>query len=171
MNWSVRLSPLLAVTLVAVWFMASATRRVDALGPTVLMFYGGSLKAPVYVSGQDAGAFGDLLTPARVPPRDVAGRPYLKVAAFWGPLSDPALKGIRVLTDLTPEMAWQHGKLFPPTATQPAVLLVTPLHVKNIQAVPDFADDGRFSWGGALSPTALVVLQKASVVSATKTAR
>ncbi|HVQ43210.1 MAG TPA: hypothetical protein VMS54_13415, partial [Vicinamibacterales bacterium] len=61
-----------------------------------------------------------------------------------------------------PEMAWQHGKYYPATGSKPAVLVVTTLHKKASQSVPDFADEGLFSWGGALSPAAA-----AAVVTAT----
>lgn len=152
----------LAVALAAGVLVASATRPVHALGPSVLMFYGGSLASPVFVTGADAGLFGNLLAASNVPQKDMAGRSYLKVAAFWGPASDPALRGTRALADLRPDMAWQHGKYYPATATQPAVLVVTPLHVKRASGLPDFEHAALFSWGGALSPGAASAAQAAT---------
>src|SRR5262245_25133510 len=102
----------LVVPLAAVALVVAATQRVDALGPSVLMFYGGTLPAPFYISGAEANSFGDLLTPAKLSANELVGRAYFKVAVFWGPQSDPALRGITKLADLRPEMAWQHGKYY-----------------------------------------------------------
>ena len=156
----------LVIALAAISLVVGATRRVSAIGPSVLMFYGGTLKAPVYISGKDAGLFGGLLEPAKVTVADTTGRAYTKVAAFWGPASDPALRGTKTLEELKPDMAWQHGKFYAPTATGPALLLVTPLHQKQGQTVPDFANDRLFSWGGPLSPAALAAVQQIVLLKA-----
>jgi len=137
------------------------TQRLDAIGPSVLMFYGGKLPAPVFVTGADANLFGDLLTPSKVALKDTDGRAYLKVAVFWGTQANPTGLGV-ALKDLKPEMAWQHGKYYPATASKPAVLVVTTLHKKASQSVPDFADQALFSWGGVLSPAATAAVASAT---------
>ncbi len=137
-------------------------QRVDAIGPSVLMFYGGKLTAPVFVTGAEANLFGDLLTPSKVAAKETEGRAYLKVAVFWGTQANPTGLGVTKLTDLKPEMAWQHGKYYPAIGSKPAVLVVTTLHRKNAQSVPDFRNEELFQWGGALSPAAT-----AAVVTAT----
>ena len=142
-------------------FVLALAQRVDAIGPSVLMFYGGKLAAPVLVTGADANLFGDLLTPSKVSAKETEGRAYLKVAVFWGTQANPTGLGI-ALKDLKPEMAWQHGKYYPATASKPAVLVVTTLHKKASQSVPDFADDQLFSWGGALSPAATTAVKAAT---------
>jgi hypothetical protein len=141
--------------------VCALAQRVEAIGPSVLMFYGGKLTAPVIVTGADANLFGDLLTPSKVAVKETEGRAYLKVAVFWGTQANPTGLGV-ALKDLKPEMAWQHGKYYPATSSKPAVLVVTTLHKKASQSVPDFSDAALFSWGGALSPAAT-----AAVVTAT----
>jgi hypothetical protein len=128
-------------------------QRVDAIGPSVLMFYGGKLTAPVFVTGADANLFGDLLNPSKVAVKETEGRAYFKVAVFWGTQANPTGLGV-ALKDLKPEMAWQHGKYYPATGSKPAVLVVTILHRKNAQDVPDFSREELFQSGGALSPAA-----------------
>jgi len=130
--------------------------RVDAIGPSVLMFYGGTLPSPILVTGADANLFGDLLTPSKVAAKDTDGRPYFKVAVFWGTQSNPTGLGVK-LTDLKPEMAWQHGKYYPAIGSKPAVLVVTALHKKVNATVPDFSNEASFTWGGALSQAAAAV--------------
>jgi hypothetical protein len=137
-------------------------QRVEAIGPSVLMFYGGTLAAPVFVTGADANLFGDLLTPSKIATKDMSGREYLKVAVFWGTQSNPTGLGVTKLTDLKPEMAWQHGKFYAAAGTKPAVLVATALHRKANQKPPEFNDEASFPWGGALSAQAT-----AAVVTAT----
>jgi hypothetical protein len=149
---------------VGVLVLGSA-QRVQAIGPSVLMFYGGKLQTPVLVTGAEANLFGDLLTPSKVAPADIAGRTYLKVAVFWGTQANPTGLGVK-LSDLKPEMAWQHGKYYPATGSKPAVLIVTTVHKKTAQRAPDFTQDESFVWGGALSPAAA-----AAVVTATTGAK
>jgi hypothetical protein len=72
------------------------------------------------------------------------------------------LNGVRVLTDLKPEMAWQHGRFYPPTARHAAVLLTT-LFTKRAQGpAPDAM--AAFSGGGPVPPAALDVLARAGIV-------
>ena len=139
-------------------------QRADALGPSALMFYGGTLAAPVYVTGAEANLFGDLLTPSNVAVKDIEGRPYLKVAVFWGTQSNPSGRGVP-LAQLKPDMAWQHGKYYPATGSKPAVLIVTTLHRKVAQDLPDFRNDAAFLWGGALSPAATTAVMNATHAS------
>ena len=152
------------VTLTAGVLLFALGKRVEAIGPSVLMFYGGTLTAPVFVTGADANLFGDLLTASKVAPKDTDGRAYLKVAVFWGTQANPTGLGV-ALKDLKPEMAWQHGKYYPAAGSKPAVLIVTALHKKAGQRVPDF-NEASFPWGGALSPAAA-----AAVLSATNGAK
>src|SRR5215204_668140 len=115
-------SMMLAVTVFMLVF--GLGRPVQAIGPSVLMIYGGKLPAPVFVTGSDANLFGDLLTPSRVASKDTDGRSYFKVAVFWGTQANPTGHGVP-LANLKPEMAWQHGKYYPAVGTKPAVLIVT----------------------------------------------
>ena len=153
------------VALTAGVLVLALSQRVDAIGPSVLMFYGGALPAPVFVTGAEANLFGDLLTPSKVAAKDTDGRSYLKVAVFWGTQANPTGHGIPI-ANLKPEMAWQHGKYFPAAGTKPALLLVTTIDKKGAKVPPSFDSDSQFPWGGALSPAAA-----AAAVSATTKAK
>jgi hypothetical protein len=133
-----------------------------AIGPTVLMFYGSPLKHSVFVTGADAGLFGDLVRPSTVAATETAGRPFVNVALFWGSPADPAVNGVRTLAELTPDMAWQHGRFYPATATQPALLLATAF-TKRPQPTPAPTENTAFVCGGALPPSAVAVLERVGI--------
>ena len=151
----------LATALLITATLLIVTSPLQALGPTVMMFYGGSLQKPVLVTGADAAAFGDLLRPATVSVNDLGNRPYVSVALFWGPENNPALNG-KPMAELTPQMAWQHGRLYFATTSQPAVLLVTQL-TKNTQPVPAPTAGASFSQGGPIPDAATAVLKRLGI--------
>ena len=106
---------------------------------------------------------GNLLAQTDVAVSDTVGRKPINVALFWGPASNPANNGVP-LADLKPEMAWQHGRYYPATATKAAVLLVTALTQKGTQAMPPpTAGPSTFTWGGALSADAVAVLKRLGI--------
>jgi hypothetical protein len=154
----------IVVTVTAGLLVLALTERVGAIGPSLLMFYGGSLPAPVFVTGADANLFGDLLTPSTVASKDTEGRSYLKVAVFWGTQANPTGHGIPI-AQLKPDMAWQHGKYYPAAGAKPAVLIVTTLDKKGARIPPSFESDSLFPWGGAVSKAAAVAVQKATAIS------
>ena len=158
---SKRARTLAVAAMTALALFAFAARPLHAIGPTVLMFYGEPLKKTVLVTGADTVPFGDFLTPSTVTPQDTVGRGFIKVALFCGPLSNPAANGTP-LEKLTPEMAWQHGRLFPATATQPALLLTTAF-TKQAVGVPTSSGAAGFTAGGALTPDAVAVLRRLGV--------
>jgi hypothetical protein len=143
----------------------TASARRHRLGPTVMMFYGGALKAPVTVSGQDVDAFGDFMRKSTVTVADLGTRPFMNVALFWGSLRDPANNGTPIAR-LTPEMAWQHGRFYPPSGAQPAVLLTTQF-TKAAQPVPVPSSGSAFVGGGVVPDTALPLLRKLGLVPMT----
>jgi hypothetical protein len=150
----------LAATALAMWVLQA--QPLQAIGPTVMMFYGGALKQPVFVTGADTAPFSDLLRPTSVTVKETAGRAYVSVALFWGSPADPAVNGVRVLTDLKPDMAWQHGRFYAAAAGQPALLLVTEF-TKGAQSVPAPTNAAAFKWGGPLAPAAVAVLQRLGI--------
>jgi hypothetical protein len=141
--------------------MLGLGQRVQAqgLGPTLMMFYGEPLTKPVHIAGADIATFGSLVHGG--PPRthDTAGRTFISVALFWGPTSNPAMNRVPI-AQLTPQMAGQHGRFYPATATQPALLIFTTL-MKQAQAVP--TESGLYGWGGPISPAAVAVLKRAGI--------
>jgi hypothetical protein len=126
------------------------------------MFYGGSLKRAILVTAPDVDAFGDVTRRSAVNAADLGAREYVNVALFWGPANNPALNGTS-LANLTPQMAWQHGRFYPPSGSQPAVLLTTGM-LKSTQAVPVPSNSAAFTSGGALSDSALPVLRKLGLI-------
>jgi hypothetical protein len=156
------------VIVTAALLLLAATGPLLAQWPTVLMFYGGALKQPVFVTGADSASFGDAFrfpSPGQqgVTAKDMGDRPYVSVACFWGPREDPAINGVRSLTELKPEMAWQHGRFYPATKDKPAMFFVTML-TKNRggRGVPVPTDDSRFV-GGPVSASALALMKKVGV--------
>ena len=150
-------------TIMAVLVMfVVAAEPVWAQSPSVLMFYGGSLKAPVYVTDADAASFRNLLGPANITVKDMGDRPFTPVALFWASRLNPANNGTPI-KDLKPEMAWQHGRLYPASDGKSAVLLVTPM-TKGAQGVPVPTNDAAFTWGGPVSEASLAILKRTGIV-------
>jgi hypothetical protein len=135
--------------------------RLLALPPTVLMFYGAPLKKPILVTGTETAVFTNLLDASRIGSAETISGSYISVALFWGPPSDPAVNRVPV-AQLTPQMAWQHGRYYVATASRPAMLLVTQMS-KGIQAVPPETAGKAFIWGGQLSADAVAVLKRLGI--------
>jgi hypothetical protein len=176
----------LSVAATFVLLLAGA-RPAEAQWPTVLMFHGGALDEPVFVTGADSAALGSLFRPATPGARastaiEMGSRPYFDVACFWGPASDPAVNGTRRLADLEPGMAWQHARFYPAVGDQPAIVFVTAMEKKVLargtqvgrpqsasgasaafRGVPPPTDARRFTAGGPVSPQALTVLERLGV--------
>jgi hypothetical protein len=68
---------------------------------------------------------------------DLTGRPYLKIAMFWG-FRDFAdfIANLARRLDLKPEQASQHGRLYLPTATRPGLVLVTAFSGTGPKVIP-----------------------------------
>ena len=104
----------------------------QAAFPSIIMLYGEPLERPLFITqyiegieflfaGYDKGQ-SPIVTVA-----DLKDRPFLKVAIFWGGgwYKKYVVDG-EPLSTLRPEDANQHGRLYLPTATEPAVALKTP---------------------------------------------
>jgi len=152
----------LAGAIAALIVIAFGSHAVQAQGATVLMFYGDGLQKPVMVSGADAATFTNVTTPATISVAELGSNPYVPVALYWGTRMDPANNGTPI-ADLTPEMAWQHGRLYPAANGKPAILLTTQLS-KRAQAVPLPLNGAAFIWGGPVPPKALAVLQRLGII-------
>jgi hypothetical protein len=106
-----------------------------AIGPAILMFYGGDLKEPVLVfpgnPSYNPTSFIWNPTNGGVPygggkrgtlPPNLEGRRYMSVAIFWGRY-DPAT--------VKPSDASQHGRIYLKTESAPAVIVVTAPNMAN----------------------------------------
>jgi hypothetical protein len=102
-----------------------ATRQLFAISPSYVMFYGDQLAGPVVLQVDSSTPTAFLWeTRARregslqreTISKRLSGRPYLNFAVFWGQWADRPLK---------PEDASQHGRLYLPTATEPAAVVAT----------------------------------------------
>jgi len=126
MRRTVRL-PLLIVLAGAL--LVIATSRLQAVGPSALTFYGGHLQAPLVVyPGNpsftptsflwDTNNGGVSWAGVRgVLPSGLEGRRYVNLAIYWGRLDNQDV--------LKPDGAAQHGRVYLPTATEPAVIVMT----------------------------------------------
>jgi len=150
----------IVATLVAI--LLSGHMLFAQSSPTVLLFYGEPLKQQIALTDSDAAAFTNLWTESSIKVEDMGDRPYRQVAIFWASRSNPANNGTPV-EQLTPAMAWQHGRLYLPTAGKPAVLLATRL-TKFAQAAPIPSNASAFVLGGTVSDAALAVLKQKGVV-------
>jgi hypothetical protein len=121
-----RLASLVAVTALLVF---STSTPIRAIGPSLLMFYGGDLQEPVLVfpgnpSFTDTSYIWNTVN-GGVPygsekrgtlPPNLDGRRYINVAIFWGRY-DPAT--------VKPSDASQHGRIYLETASAPAAIVIT----------------------------------------------
>ena len=104
-----------------------AWKQVFAIGPSYIMFYGGQLDAPLVLKMDHTMQTGFLwATPPyyrskgtlqrETLPARLNGRSYLNFAVFWGRWDSPPI---------TPETASQHGRLYLPTASESAAVVVS----------------------------------------------
>ena len=126
------------------WLLVSTP--VWAISPTMIMIYGDGLQNPIVARAQDPSEFsvyeflwnamrGGTFDGTRWTgnlPKGLNGRPYVKVAIFWGlgPFADSvalarALGNPDLPKQLKPEDASQHGRLYLPTASEPAAIVLT----------------------------------------------
>ena len=129
-----RLASLVVVTALLVIVTSLPLR---AVGPAILMFYGGDLKEPVLVfpgnpsynptsfiwSPVNGGVAYESEKRGTLPP-NLEGRRYMSVAIFWGRY-DPAT--------LKPSDASQHGRIYLRTASAPAVIVITGPRMVNVK--------------------------------------
>ena len=118
----------LASFVVAALLVVVASVSLRAIGPSIIMFYGGDLKEPVivYPGNPSYNPTSFIWSPSgnanyytgqrgAVPP-NLEGRRYVSIAIFWGPSDGTGLK---------PSDASQHGRFYLPTETAPGALVIT----------------------------------------------
>jgi hypothetical protein len=142
---------------VAVLLVGFSSHPVVAIYPaaSAVIVYGGTLAQPIVLrpaSPEDFPAFSLLWWNAgrySNPDRTVQGdpqlasalkdRPYVNLAIFWG--------GPYKTEELKPENASQHGRFYPPTASEPALVVVTtPDMQKKANPIPKELAGFRAVW-------------------------
>jgi hypothetical protein len=133
MNRAPYRSWLLGLALLSLFF----SKPVLATSPTFAIFYGGNLRGRVLVnfvpddnggfawdsrflwdtSGRGGTSCQNGALQRGVIPNGLSGRPYVKFAIFWGAVDPNQAK---------PEQASQHGRLYLPRMSEPAVVVSTP---------------------------------------------
>ncbi|HEU4926221.1 MAG TPA: hypothetical protein VFT24_04190 [Vicinamibacterales bacterium] len=129
-----RIRHLVLLAVVTALLVMVTSLPLRAIGPAILMFYGGDLKEPVLVfpGNPSYNPTGFIWNPANggVPyarkhgtlPPNLEGRRYISVGIFWGGY-DPAT--------LKPSDASQHGRIYVKTASAPAVIVITAPQMAN----------------------------------------
>ena len=147
---------------VAVLLLGLTSTPVSAISPSAVVVYGGKVAQPVLLrpaNPADFPAFGLLWWHAgsysNPTPIDqqlwtgLKNRPYVNLAIFWGRYDADQLK---------PESASQHGRFYPATATEPAIVVTTaPDMQKRSNPIPSELE--RFSAAWTLSPQELSTLK------------
>ena len=137
---------------------------VSAVSQSISMIYGG--QNPIFVtfrqvSDMETYAF---LTCARSDPakvKDLGRRPFLRIASYWNAnvwkkyLDDPNL-----LPELKPESANQHGRLYLPTPTEPAMVVSADFTFESAP-IPSRPED--FVKSCTLTPDDLAVARRLGV--------
>ena len=144
------------------------SRPVTAIGPAAILLHGGGLQAPIvvrppigsFVFMWGGGTLYDRQGGAKIP-SGLEGRRYLDYDVFWGRFEPEELK---------PQAASQHGRLYLPTATHPAAVVLTPPAMTSpdpsatrapARPVPSELKD--FVSGRVLTPSETVALRAAGV--------
>jgi hypothetical protein len=150
---------------VALVLVGWSLKPVSAISPSAVMVYGEKLSQPMLLrpaGPADFPAFGLLwwqAGPYSRPNRTIQGepqlltslanRPYVNLAIFWGLYDADEFK---------PERASQHGRLYLPTGSEPALVVVTaPDMQKKANPIPK--ELGGFAAVWTLAPQDLTVLK------------
>ncbi len=115
--------------------------RAATMAPAITMIYGAPLAKPLFVVGKE---ISDLhtyafLSCAQASPGSVGelgNRSFLSIANYWDTdvwknyLDNPSLR-----TELKPEAANQHGRIYFPTAKERALVVVTDFTINGPMAI------------------------------------
>ena len=147
---------------VAVLLLGLTSTPVSAISPSAVMVYGETLGQPMLLQPAGPADFpafqllwwnaGAYRNPTRIDQQRWSGlknRPHVNLAIFWGRYDADQLR---------PENASQHGRFYPPTATEPAIVVSTvPDMQKKSNPIP--SDLERFAAAWILSPPELSTLK------------
>ncbi len=107
----------------------STALRGSLMSPSIVMFYGGELPAPVYmVNMSDISTFLMSLEKTDITSTEVqkalTGK-HLKVSLFWGARWARFVREGRRFSELRPEDAGHHARLFPQQGDRPTLFVQT----------------------------------------------
>jgi hypothetical protein len=146
----------------AVLLLGITSTSVSAISPSYVLVYGEKIAQPVLLRPTDPADFpafgllwwhaGAYSNPTRIDPqlwKGLKNRPYVNLAIFWGRY-DP--------DELRSEGASQHGRFYPATASEPAIVVTTvPDMQKRSNPIP--SDLERFAAAWTLTPQELSTLK------------
>lgn len=163
-------------TRVGSWVLGGAfvvlvvSRSLSAIGPAAILVHGGELPVPIVIRpaiGSFAFMWGGGVphydTQGRADrPTGLEGRRYLSYDVFWGRFEPDELK---------PDAASQHGRVYLPTASEPAVVVLTAPAMVSLRdrtatradaaPIPSRPED--FQFGRSLAPPETAALVAAGV--------
>jgi hypothetical protein len=136
---------------VAALLLGFRLTAVSAISPSAVMVYGEKVAQPVLLRPADPTDFpafgllwwraGSYSNPTRIDQQLWSGlknRPYVNLAIFWGRYDADQLK---------PENASQHGRFYPATASEPAIVVTTaPDMQKKSNPVPSELEGFVAAW-------------------------
>lgn len=95
-----------------------------AAAPRILLISGPPLSWPVILDDweENLRLMGAISDAATLQPEALEGRPYLHLAYFWGPEWDTYIQAGKPAAALRPEDGNQHGRFYPATGDQPAIV-------------------------------------------------
>jgi hypothetical protein len=148
--------------LVVVLLLGLTSTPTSAISPSAVVVYGGKVAEPILLRPADPAAFpafgllwwgaGSYSNPTPLDPQLWTGlkkRSYVKLAIFWGRYNADQLK---------PENASQHGRFYPATATEPAIVVSTaPDMQQRSNPIPSELETFTAAW--TLSPQELSTLK------------
>jgi hypothetical protein len=147
---------------VAVLLLGLTSTSVSAISPSAVLVYGEKVAQPVLLRPADPTDFpafgllwwhaGSYSNPTRIDQQLWSGlknRPYVSLAIFWGRYDPDELK---------PESASQHGRFYPATASEPAIVVATvPDMQRRSNPIPSELE--RFAAAWTLSPQEVSTLK------------
>src|SRR5262249_52623462 len=142
--------------------LALTSTTVSAISPSAVLVYGEGIAQPILLRPADPTDFpafgllwwraGAYRNPTRIDQQLWTGlkkRPYASLAIFWGRYN---------ADEFTPENASQHGRFYPATASEPAIVVATvPDMQRKSNPIPRDLESFAGAW--TLSPQELSALK------------
>lgn len=134
----------LQVAAAALVVLLVGNARLEAAAPRLVMFYGGPLRTPIMLAD-----WHDNLRLVQGARRQTTvrleGRPYIKVAHFWGPEWTRCVDEGKPLPQLRPEQGNEHGRFYPAFGGSDAVYFGKRLKPKVVAMLAKYGIPVRLS--------------------------